>query len=296
MPPGHTDRSGIEATPETEDRMPPSARTCSVRGTPFHYTEMGTGIPLLALAGSPGDSHQTIGTLEPAFVGRRGWRRIHLDLPGTGGTPAAAWVDTQDMVVQAVLEFLDAVVGDEPVALAGISYGSTVVTALRHRQPERVLATLHLSPGNDLDPEAESTPVVVEDLDFVTRMTVDERPFLDMFKVRTAEVLTRIRRWTMPGVASSDLPFLDRLHSGPRFAHLSETPHPFPGPVLVVTGRQDPGGYGHLVAALEFLPRATFALLDRAGHLAFAEQPGLVDALVREWLDRVEEYQVLTHR
>ena len=40
-------------------------------------------------------------------------------------------------------------------------------------------------------------------------------------------------------------------------------------------------------------PRATFAVLDRAGHFVNIEQYVLQDvlcqALMREWLDRVEE-------
>lgn len=36
-------------------------------------------------------------------------------------------------------------------------------------------------------------------------------------------------------------------------------------------------------------PRASFAVLDRAGHSLHLEQRGLFEALVGEWLDRVEE-------
>ena len=41
---------------------------------------------------------------------------------------------------------------------------------------------------------------------------------------------------------------------------------------------------------LDDFPCATFAVLDRAGHLLEAEQPTLRTALVNEWLGRVEEY------
>ncbi|MFD1773764.1 alpha/beta fold hydrolase [Paenibacillus rhizophilus] len=35
--------------------------------------------------------------------------------------------------------------------------------------------------------------------------------------------------------------------------------------------------------------RTSFAVLDRAGHNLQIEQPGLFNALMHEWLDRVEE-------
>jgi hypothetical protein len=40
---------------------------------------------------------------------------------------------------------------------------------------------------------------------------------------------------------------------------------------------------------LEHYPRATFAVLDRAGHGLPHEQVGLLTALMGEWLDRVRE-------
>lgn len=60
--------------------------------------------------------------------------------------------------------------------------------------------------------------------------------------------------------------------------------------MLILTGRQDPGGYLHLCELLSVYPRGTCAILDRTGHLLFAEQPALLAALAAEWLDRVEEY------
>ena len=58
----------------------------------------------------------------------------------------------------------------------------------------------------------------------------------------------------------------------------------------MVTGRQDSTvGYAAAWDLLERYPRATFAVLDRAGHALPHEQPELLRALVAEWLDRVHE-------
>ncbi|MEO5965272.1 MAG: hypothetical protein ABIR11_07385 [Candidatus Limnocylindrales bacterium] len=62
-------------------------------------------------------------------------------------------------------------------------------------------------------------------------------------------------------------------------------------PALIVAGRQDSiVGYRDGWSILEHLPRATFAVLDRAGHALEREQSALFKALAGEWLDRVEEY------
>jgi pimeloyl-ACP methyl ester carboxylesterase len=66
---------------------------------------------------------------------------------------------------------------------------------------------------------------------------------------------------------------------------------PFLSPTLILTGRQDHWwGYQDAWTILENYPRATFAVLDRAGHAVWVEQEDLVTALIREWLDRVEEW------
>jgi pimeloyl-ACP methyl ester carboxylesterase len=64
----------------------------------------------------------------------------------------------------------------------------------------------------------------------------------------------------------------------------------FEQPALIVTGRQDSVvGYAGQWDLVERYPRATFAVLDRAGHALPHEQPDLLGALVREWLQRVSE-------
>ena len=49
-------------------------------------------------------------------------------------------------------------------------------------------------------------------------------------------------------------------------------------------------GYRGAWPLLEHMPRATYAVLDRAGHALEREQSGLFTALASEWLDRVEEF------
>ena len=63
---------------------------------------------------------------------------------------------------------------------------------------------------------------------------------------------------------------------------------PFDGPTLFVLGRQDAVvGYRGVFELIESYPRATVAVLDRAGHAAPWEQEDLFRALVAEWLARV---------
>jgi len=64
---------------------------------------------------------------------------------------------------------------------------------------------------------------------------------------------------------------------------------PFPGPTLIVTDRQDSiAGYRDAWKILDNYPRATYVVLDRAGHM-LEETEDLVHVLINDWLDRVEE-------
>lgn len=47
-------------------------------------------------------------------------------------------------------------------------------------------------------------------------------------------------------------------------------------------------GYLDAWQLLEKYPRATFAVLDMAGHNLQIEQPDIFEALVDNWLDRLE--------
>ena len=93
--------------------------------------------------------------------------------------------------------------------------------------------------------------------------------------------------WSWSDFAS----FLDRLEaSGPFSFDVDSLPAPFGGPTLILTARQDHlCGYQDAWDLLDNYPRATFAVLDRAGHFVNIEQDALCRALMCEWLDRVEE-------
>jgi pimeloyl-ACP methyl ester carboxylesterase len=115
--------------------------------------------------------------------------------------------------------------------------------------------------------------------------------FRDYFTVQTARTLDRFERYVQPAARLADQSALARI--GERW-DLTARPGdsaPYPCPTLLVTGRQDSTvGYVRAWELLEQYPRATFAVLDRAGHALPHEHPELLRALVTEWLQRVHEH------
>jgi pimeloyl-ACP methyl ester carboxylesterase len=59
---------------------------------------------------------------------------------------------------------------------------------------------------------------------------------------------------------------------------------------LFITGKQDQiVGYQDAWNRLEHYPRASFAVLDAAGHNVHLERQLLVEALIRDWLNRIDD-------
>lgn len=265
----------------------------TIRSMSLYFEERGAGIPILNLHGWPAEHGQMMAMMEPLFDRRSGWRRIYLDLPGMGRSDAPDWLHSHDQILDIVSEFIDAVAASESVVIAGHSYGAKLARGLMQRNGDRVAAAFLLSygPGSPPDDEDPEPPMVfAQDPQFDTELTGVERGVVDLIRVRTMPVLDILRTQAIPGVEAANHAFLARIAAGPDFSYLDQPDHRFPGPVLILSGRQERSGYHHLCKMLAIYPRGTCAILDRTGHLLFAEQPALLAALASEWLDRVEEY------
>jgi len=86
---------------------------CSIRDIPVYYEEYGKGIPVLCIHGWPVDHRMVVDMLEPVFNEMQGYRRIYIDLPGMGQTPSAQWIKSSDNMLEVVVEFIHAVIGEQ---------------------------------------------------------------------------------------------------------------------------------------------------------------------------------------
>jgi pimeloyl-ACP methyl ester carboxylesterase len=268
-----------------------------VNGIPVHYAQHGAGTPVLALHGAGVDHREIMAALEPLFADRPGYRRLYPDLPGMGRTPAPETIDSNDAVVELLGGLVDAVIGREAFLLVGHSYGGYLARAVANRRPGQVAGLAVLCSTDGLGPEGERPSHVVlhadDDLDVDGAL---EPPMAAEFRnylvVQTPATLRRFREAVAPGVALADQVALERVFARWRLGTPPEQGAPYANPTLILAGRQDATvGYAGSWGLLEHYPRATFAVLDRAGHALLHEQVGLLTALLSEWLDRVGEQQ-----
>jgi pimeloyl-ACP methyl ester carboxylesterase len=269
-----------------------------VNGIPVHYAQHGTGTPVLALHGGEVDHREITGALEPVFAERPGYRRIYPDLPGMGRTPAPETIDSTDAVLDTLLGLVDDVIGKEAFLVVGHSYGGYLARAIANRRPGQVagLALICSLAGEQVRGDERPEHVVLhaaDDLDLDgTLEPAMAAEFRNYLVVQTPETLRRFQETVAPGVALADQAALERIFARWQLRTAPEQAPAYTNPTLILAGRQDATvGYAGSWRLLEHYPRATFAVLDRAGHGLPHEQVGLVTALMAEWLDRVSEHR-----
>jgi pimeloyl-ACP methyl ester carboxylesterase len=263
----------------------------TVSGVPVHYADHGSGTPVLALHGAGVDHREIAGALEPIFRSVPGFRRLYPDLPGMGRTPAPGTINSNDDVLDLLLGLIDSIIGDEPLLVMGQSYGGYLARALANRRPEQVVGLALICPVGARTRNVPAHEVLVSSADLTGKLSPElEASYRSYFVVQTDETLSRFQELLAPAASLVDEPGLMRIFSNWEVRHRAEATTTYSHPVLILAGRQDAtAGHTDPWELMEHYPRATFALLDRAGHALAHEQPTLMQALVVEWLARVRE-------
>ncbi len=272
---------------------------CQLGDITMYFEEAGEGRPLLLLHGWPLDHRSMANDMEPLFTNRKSWRRLYPDLPGMGKTRAADWITHQDQMLDLVIDFIDKVIPGEHLVVAGASYGAYLARGLVHHRGSQVDGVFLYVPLIDTEASRLKLPqqlIVHEDPAFLAALSPDEQDLKDLAVAQSMDLLNTSRQVIHPAVVIADQEFLRRLNQQRTFSfNVDALPAPFPAPALILAGRQDSWvGYREAYNLLDNYPRASYAVLDRAGHALSTEQKTLFRALASEWLDRVEEYAPIT--
>ncbi|MEV8511919.1 alpha/beta hydrolase [Dactylosporangium sp. NPDC051484] len=263
----------------------------------MHFVERGSGTPVLAVHGWTPDHRLMLGCLEPLFERLPGYRRLYPDLPAMGNSPAPPEIASSDDLLAELDRFVGERIGDEPFLLIGESYGGYLARALARIHRDRVRGLALICPIGTKVEQAERTvpphetlrtePDLEADPDFLANADPE---FLEMAVVRTPETWRRHRDEVQPGLDAADAEAMARIRRRWVLSCDPEDGPPFERPALILTGRQDSTvGYADQFALLPHYPRATYAVLDVAGHNLQLEQSALFEALVAEWLERAGE-------
>jgi pimeloyl-ACP methyl ester carboxylesterase len=260
-----------------------------------YYETYGDGVPVLMIHGFLPDHRLMKGCMEPIFASRPGWKRIYFDLPGMGNTRGQPWIDSSNKMLEVVLAFVDRILPDQHFVIVGESYGGYLARGLVSKKGELVDGLLLICPlivPNELERSLPARRTIVEDRRLISELdSSDASEFEPMAVVQNRSNWERFRDEILVGLKVADKAYLEQLRC--KAYEFSFDPdslsEPYDRPVLIVAGRQDTSvGYMDAWRIVENYPRATFVVLDKAGHNLQIEQAQLFNALVSEWLDRVQ--------
>lgn len=224
------------------------------------------------------------------------WKRIYPDLPGHGLTTIAESIENHDQVLDVLLEFMDSIYPNETYAVAGESRGGFLARGLAAKDPKKIDGLLLIVPGRYAVAEPKNLPpqVTLESADELLPELAESE--IGRFKkrvVQNREILEKIRKYKLPAIPIADVECQTRLDKNYQFSFiLDATENNFLKPTLVLLGRFDTEvGYRDALKVMENYPRATYAILDKAGHSLSWEQPELLVTLVKDWLKRVDAFE-----
>ncbi|MEM7214751.1 MAG: alpha/beta hydrolase [Pseudomonadota bacterium] len=230
---------------------------------------------------------------EPSFRGAGAWKRIYVDLPGHGQSPARENIQSQDDLLNAVLEFVDTKLPNERFAVVGLSRGSYIARGLVHSIPERISGVALIVPGGNpsADPGRLPKPLVIkEDASILPELSEAEVwAHENISVVQSWDIVEKRRQIIAPARAMFNADQDARVMNAFDFSFAKEEEMTnVTVPSLIVVGRQDSvSGYLDGIELLHRYPRATLAVLDTAGHALAWERPEVFHSLLRDWLDRL---------
>lgn len=267
----------------------------------LHAQEFGEGLPILLIHGWELNGVAEQCDFEPVLSKIPGLRRIYVDLPGMGQSPANGVQNLDDMY-QRLVDFIDARIGKERFLVSGSSAGGHIARGIVQKYKDQVDGLLLRVPAietdntkRDLDPFEP----LIADTELTESLSSDDKSLLGDILVQTVAYIkafkAKVEQVYHPAEQQADKPVLDAIRSDPQRYKLSlSTDNVFSAPTLFVCGKQDDvTGYRDPYRVLRFYPRATFAVMDRGMHdyPVGESENQLFAALVKDWIFRVNEWR-----
>ena len=266
----------------------------------FYYEEYGKGKPILIIHGLTCSMELMKGCIEPIFKEVNGYKRIYIDLLGMGkSNKCSLEYASSDKILEMLLSFIKEKI-DKEFLLIGESYGGYLSRGIISKCYKNVKGLMLLCSMIIPDDSKRVLPVgnlKFHDKEFLEKMDKNRRElFLEYMIIANEKMYKRFEKEVISGIEQANNDFIKKLRENYSFSFNVDEEIKminFSKPSLFITGRQDNTvGYYDLYNLLEDYPRATFVILDTAGHNLQIEQEEVFNSLFLNWLERVEKYKV----
>ena len=211
-----------------------------------------------------------------------GFRVLRYDYYGRGYSDRPNIAYTQDLYVRQLTQLLDALDIRDPVDLAGLSFGGSLVTSFADRYPQRVRSLVYVDPGF-------RSPYSVVDIvnskaawEFLSAV-FDEKEWADgqladflhpeRFPDWPEKYRVQLQYKGFRRARYSDMVSNGKVDQSAEVIRVGRNARP----VLVFWGKQDTNvPFEESAVLLKAMPRARLVAVDSAGHLPQWEQPDVV--------------------
>lgn len=269
--------------------------------------EIGEGLPVLIIHGWQMQGRVEELDFEPIFSKTLGLRRIYVDLPGMGTTPANNVKDLDEIYLR-LAQFIDSRLGKSRFLVVGSSCGGYLARAIAQKYIEQVdglLLRVPLIEPKDSNRNLDAFTPLVANEQLMSNISAEDRTLLGNVLVQTPAYIKTLKakyeEVYHPAEKAADNKLLDPIRADPHRYQLSlsldDENAKFFAPTLVICGRQDGSvGYRDSLRLLELYPRSTYVVLDRGTHGLPIDETSLFEALVRDWIVRIDEWRGRTDR
>jgi len=257
--------------------------------TELFYKEIGSGIPFLLIHGWAIDHVFLEKCLEPIFEEINiNFRRIYVDVPGMGRSKPGK-VKNGDGIVRVLNALMEEIAPGENYYVGGNSFGSVVARAMTALYTDKILGLMLLAPAGDGKLKVPSNGVFYYDNDFMETLSEEER---EEFKLMNANLCKatydRYKQLVEASVLiNADNDFLHRTLKGKFSFDINKMimKKHFDKATLILTGKYDIAvGYEEQFGWLSVFTRATYVVIDGAGHNIHVDQPQMFHNTVKGWL------------
>jgi pimeloyl-ACP methyl ester carboxylesterase len=258
----------------------------SVADREVDFELRGDGRVVLFVHGLTADRHLLVDAFEPAFAAEDPFRRLYLDLPGHGASPAHPAAGSADGLVDLLTQVVLSLGGERPL-LVGHQYGAYLALGVARDAPLGGLFLVNPIVQPDIALRHVPPHRVVTRDEGLTYADDDERvTFEHEVVVQTAAMLERYQALLSPAHRAADRELIEHVRRHYAMsATWSRAVAAIPGPVEVVCGREDHwGGYADALALVRASPRCRFTILPDAGPYLPLEQAAPLRRLFVSWL------------
>ena len=265
-----------------------------------YYEEFGEGKPILIIHGLACNIELMKGCIEPIFKKVNGYKRIYIDLLGMGkSNNCSLEYASSDKILEMLLSFIKEKM-DKEFLLIGESYGGYLSRGIVSKCYKNIDGLMLLCPMIIPDDSKRTLPkrnLKFYDKKFLESLDKNKRELFSEYMVITNEKLyKRFEKEVISGIEQANNDFIEKLKENYSFTFNVDKEIEminFSKPSLFIAGRQDNAvGYHDLCNLIEDCPRATFVILDIAGHNLQIEQEEVFNSLFLNWLERVEKYNI----